>query len=100
MNSWIDQLRPIIKEYKDGDDSPLTPEEVERIALIIRFKIDKEEAEDAAESSAYGGAGQYCFDDYEFEMDAELQTDDLKEVKEAWIEQFGDEDVDEMFTRG
>jgi len=43
MKSWIDQLRPIIKEYKDGDDSPLTPEEVERIALIIRFKIDKEE---------------------------------------------------------
>ena len=43
MKSWIDQLRPIIKEYKDGDDSPLTTEEVERIALIIRFKIDKEE---------------------------------------------------------
>jgi len=43
MKSWIDQLRPIIKEYKDGDDSPLTSEEVERIALIIRFKIDKEE---------------------------------------------------------
>jgi hypothetical protein len=64
------------------------------------FAHSKEEAEDAAESSAYGGAGQYCFDDYEFEMDAELQTDDLKEVKEAWIEQFGDEDVDEMFTRG
>jgi len=49
MNSWIDQLRPIIKEYKDGDDSPLTPEEVERIALIIRFKIDKEEGNISAE---------------------------------------------------
>jgi hypothetical protein len=49
MKSWIDQLRPIIKEYKDGDDSPLTPEEVERIALIIRFKIDKEEGNISAE---------------------------------------------------
>ena len=40
MNSWIDQLEPIIEEYKDGDDSPLTPTEVERLALVIRFKID------------------------------------------------------------
>ena len=40
MMSWIDQLEPIIEEYKDGDDSPLTPAEVERLALIIRFKID------------------------------------------------------------
>ena len=40
MNSWIEQLEPIIKEYKDGDDSLLTSNEVERLALIIRFKID------------------------------------------------------------
>ena len=40
MNSWIDQLEPIIKEYKDGDNTPLTPKEVARLALIIRFKID------------------------------------------------------------
>ena len=40
MNSWIEQLEPIIREYKDGDDSPLTKKEVERLALIIRFKID------------------------------------------------------------
>jgi hypothetical protein len=37
---WIDYLKPIIKEYMDGDDTPLTPAEVERLALIIRFKID------------------------------------------------------------
>jgi len=43
MNSWIDQLRPIIKEYKDGDKTPLTSNEVERLALIIRFKIDVQE---------------------------------------------------------
>ena len=40
MKSWIDQLEPIIEEYKDGDNSPLTPTEVERLALVIRFKID------------------------------------------------------------
>ena len=40
MNSWIDQLEPIIKEYKDGDNTPLTSKEVERLALVIRFKID------------------------------------------------------------
>ena len=43
MNSWIDQLIPIIEEYKDGDDTPLTQVEVERLALIIRFKIDVRE---------------------------------------------------------
>ena len=40
MNDWIEQLQPIIDEYKSGDDSPLSPDEVERLALIIRFKID------------------------------------------------------------
>jgi hypothetical protein len=40
MNDWIEQLQPIIDEYKDGDDMPLSPDEVERLALIIRFKID------------------------------------------------------------
>ena len=40
LGDWIDQLQPIIDEYMDGDDSPLSPAEVERLALIIRFKID------------------------------------------------------------
>ena len=40
MNDWLEQLQPIIDEYKDGDDMPLSPDEVERLALIIRFKID------------------------------------------------------------
>ena len=43
MVSWIEQLEPIIEEYKDGDDTPLTQVEVERLALIIRFKIDVRE---------------------------------------------------------
>jgi len=40
MNDWLEQLQPIIDEYKDGDDMPLSPDEVKRLALIIRFKID------------------------------------------------------------
>ena len=43
MISWLDQLEPIIEEYKDGDNTPLTQTEVERLALIIRFKIDVRE---------------------------------------------------------
>ena len=39
-DNWLDKLQPIIDEYMDGDDTPLTPIEVERLALIIRFKID------------------------------------------------------------
>ena len=41
--SWIEQLRPIIKDFKEGNNEPLRPEEVERLSLIIRFKIDFEE---------------------------------------------------------
>ena len=41
--SWIEQLRPIIKDYKDGGIRPLTSQEVERLTLIIRLKIDLEE---------------------------------------------------------
>ena len=41
--SWIDHLRPIIKEFKNGGNDPLTPQEVERLSMLIRFKIDLEE---------------------------------------------------------
>ena len=41
--SWIEQLRPIIKDFKDGSNETLTPQEVERLSLIIRMKIDLEE---------------------------------------------------------
>ena len=41
--SWIEQLRPIIKDFKNGSNDPLAPQEVERLSLIIRFKIDLEE---------------------------------------------------------
>ena len=41
--SWIEQLRPIIKDFKKGSNDPLTPQEVERLSMLIRFKIDLEE---------------------------------------------------------
>ena len=41
--SWIEQLRPIIKDFKEGSNETLTPQEVERLSLIIRMKIDLEE---------------------------------------------------------
>ena len=40
MNNWIEQLLPIIEEFKDGDDTSLDSEEVEKLSLIIRLKID------------------------------------------------------------
>ena len=41
--NWMEHLRPIIKDYKDGSIRPLTSQEVERLTLIIRLKIDLEE---------------------------------------------------------
>ena len=41
--SWIELLRPIIKDFKEGSNETLRPQEVERLSSIIRFKIDLEE---------------------------------------------------------
>lgn len=41
--NWMEHLRPIIKDYKDGSFKSLTPQEVEKLTLIIRLKIDLEE---------------------------------------------------------
>ena len=41
--SWIELLRPIIKDFKEGSNEALSLQEVERLSLIIRFKIDLEE---------------------------------------------------------
>ena len=41
--SWIELLRPIIKDFKEGSNEVLSPQEVERLSSIIRFKIDLEE---------------------------------------------------------
>ena len=30
---WIEQLRPIIKEFKEGNNEPLTPEEVATLSV-------------------------------------------------------------------
>ena len=41
MNSWIEQLMPIINEYKDGAvDEPLDGGEVEDLCIIIQAKIN------------------------------------------------------------
>ena len=41
--SWIELLRPIIQDFKEGSNEALSPQEVERLSLIIRFKIDLDE---------------------------------------------------------
>ena len=41
--SWIEILRPIIRDFKEGSNETLSPQEVERLSLIIRMKIDLEE---------------------------------------------------------
>ena len=41
--SWIEQLRPIIRDFKEGSNETLSPQEVEILSSIIRFKIDLEE---------------------------------------------------------
>lgn len=38
--AWADKVKEIISEYKDGDDSPLTPAEAEVLANHIRHKIN------------------------------------------------------------
>ena len=40
MKDWTTQLLPIIEEFKDGDNTALDSEEVEKLSLIIRLKID------------------------------------------------------------
>lgn len=42
MNSWIEQLIPIIIEYRDGDE-PLDGDEVDRLCDIIKAKINLQE---------------------------------------------------------
>jgi len=43
MNNWIEQLIPIIQEYKDGNDEPLDGDEVDNLLKIIGAKINLQE---------------------------------------------------------
>jgi hypothetical protein len=43
MESWIEQLLPIIEEYKDGNDEPLDGDEVDNLVKIIKAKINLQE---------------------------------------------------------
>lgn len=43
MESWIEQLLPIIKEYKDGSNEPLDGDDVDELCKIIKAKINLNE---------------------------------------------------------
>jgi len=43
MNSWIEQLQPIIDEYKDGSNEPLDGDDVNRLTYILKAKINLQE---------------------------------------------------------
>jgi hypothetical protein len=43
MENWITQLQPIIDEYKQGENKPLSIIEVDRLTEIIRAKINLKE---------------------------------------------------------
>ena len=44
MKNWIEQLIPIIEEYRDGNqEEPLTADEVEDLVHIIKTKINLHE---------------------------------------------------------
>jgi len=44
MKSWIDQLIPIIDEYKNGSlDEPLDGDAVDRLCAIIKAEINLQE---------------------------------------------------------
>lgn len=43
MKNWIEQLLPIIEEYKDGNKESLTADEVYDLIHIIKAKINLNE---------------------------------------------------------
>jgi len=43
METWIEQLQPIIDEFKDGSDEPLDGDDVDNLVEIIRAKINLNE---------------------------------------------------------
>lgn len=40
MNSWTEQLLPIIMEFSNGGDEPLDGDDVDRLCSIIKLKIN------------------------------------------------------------
>lgn len=43
MKNWIEQLKPIINEYKDGSDKPLDGDDTERLTKIIKAMVNLHE---------------------------------------------------------
>jgi len=40
MDDYMTYLKPIVDEFKDGDTTPLTKEEVSKLCFIIEAKIN------------------------------------------------------------
>jgi len=95
-----DILEKVKEQYETLKHYHVTITKVARVTFEDVFAYSASGAEEAAESSAYSGAGQSCFDDYHFEMTAHEQTDNPEEVRKEWISFFGEDDADEMFERG
>ena len=43
QGSWIEQLMPIIEEYRDGSNEPLDGDAVDDLVKIIKAKINLQE---------------------------------------------------------
>ena len=43
MKNWIEYLKPILKDYKDGDKQPLTLEDVDELVNTLKAKINLNE---------------------------------------------------------
>jgi len=76
MKNWIEQLQPIITEYKDGDAAALTTREADKLLHIIKAKVYLQEGiitperyegmldEDLDFEDAVENAAHYLANDY------------------------------------
>jgi len=87
MKNWIDQLLPIIKEYKDGNQEPLDADGVDDLVKIIKAKINFQE-------------GNITNEEYEAILDGkpliiltEIHNSDVKNVTEEQKDQLVDLDL-------
>lgn len=65
MENWIEQLLPIIEEYKDGDDEPLDGDDVDNLCRIIKAKINLQE-------------GNITEEEYNFQIDNNISKSNQK----------------------
>ena len=55
--AWLDELQNIIDSYKDGNDEPLDGDEVERLVLHIKAKINLMEGNITEHEYVHGEVG-------------------------------------------